>query len=545
MRVQETKFMPAAGKKQSFWEKLQQIGGRVSAPELAYAPVAYAGYCVAARLDNTLMVQGGLVSAFSLTDAFLLVALLGPSRTWWIVLAGALPAHLFHELAMSDHTSAPAALTVFASNFFAALGAVALMRRMSLWPPRLQAPRDLFVFMMLGCALPSLIGTSLQVIIHPGQPPGVLPGLWSSLFFSKMASLAIAVPVAVGALHWVKEERRVSERRFVEGTALGVGILLSSCAAFGLSTATSPTGWALAGAVLSCLIWAAARFGVGGTSACLLLMGLCAAAYASHGHRLFGDTDPINGGLALDVFLVSISVPLLLLAARLWTRESVNCRDAGRNEPRFEAADGHPAEPAKKSVQRPACEDFRMRLSAQASALAHLGRHLRDTRISDPPILQAVDRLKEEAAALKQEFDLLAPDLRSQMTAGKQFEGVLTSFCRKFSASSNLPVTLSFETVAQRISTDVAWCCFRLVQAGLHYAASEAGATEAQVKIAGAGDRLFLALAENGTRPLPIMPIESWSEADRMKNYVESLSGEFRIAKRETKGTLVMVVLPL
>jgi signal transduction histidine kinase len=108
-----------------------------------------------------------------------------------------------------------------------------------------------------------------------------------------------------------------------------------------------------------------------------------------------------------------------------------------------------------------------------------------------------------------------------------------------------LPVTLSFETVAQRISTDVAWCCFRLVQAGLHYAASEAGATEAQVKIAGAGDRLFLALAENGTRPLPIMPIESWSEADRMKNYVESLSGEFRIAKRETKGTLVMVVLPL
>jgi hypothetical protein len=272
-------------------------------------------------------------------------------------------------------------------------------------------------------------------------------------------------------------------------------------------------------------------------------MGLCAAAYASRGRGLFRDADPVDGAIALEVFLVSISLPLLLLAARLQRRDAGHCGDAGRDKQRFGAADWLPAE--SKSSRHPACDDFRRRLSEQASALAHLGRRLREARISEAPILEDVDRLEKEAAGLKKEFELLASVLQSPSTPGKEFEGVLTAFCRKFSASSNLPVNVSVKTVTQRISADVAWCCFRLVQAGLRYAATEAGATEAHVKIAGAGDRLFLALAENGTKPLPARPVENWSEGNRMKAYVESLSGEFRIARRETKGTLVMVVLPL
>jgi len=111
---------------------------------------------------------------------------------------------------------------------------------------------------------------------------------------------------------------------------------------------------------------------------------------------------------------------------------------------------------------------------------------------------------------------------------------------------TNLRVRLEFEGKRREIPPPVTLCCFRIVQEGLRNVVKHAHATEAQVKIVTAQDRLFLTLADNG---IGLEGHNGHSEGglgmSSMRERVELLSGEFHIGGRAPNGTIVMVVLPL
>jgi len=511
----------AAGNKRSFWQNLRDNdGGGARAPRVAYAFVVYAGYCVVAQADRAFTLQPGFDSAFSFTDALLMAALLGPPRTWWVVLAGALPAHVIGELA--NYGSLPVATADFLSHFGPILIVAAFLRKLGVWPPRFQTFRDVILFIISACIFPSLIGASLETVTnHVARGDVISLEVWSRLFFSKTVSFALVIPLVVTTINWVREGRKITWRRFIEAALLCMGVLASVWAGFG-SSASSGGHWsALICGPLSCLIWAAVRFGVGGTSGCLLLMTLCAAGFSTHDRGPFTQFSPAESAHALQIFLVTVSVPLLVLAALFQERPVTSDRDL-------------------QTLR----EDFRRRLSDQAGALDDLRMRISQSGDSSSAIIADLERLQEVASNLEKEFRALTHALRADVER-KGFEGVLRAFCQEFGASANLRVHVTFEGRANKISTSVAWCCFRVVHSGLRYAAKHAQATEAQVKIAAGMDRIFLMLAENGAETSGPAVIEGRSEAIRMKRCVESLSGDFRIAKRETRGTLVMVVLPI
>ncbi len=71
------------------------------------------------------------------------------------------------------------------------------------------------------------------------------------------------------------------------------------------------------------LLWAAVRFGVVGASGSILFLGILATWGVINGGGPFGTQPPTQIALSLDLYLVVTCMPLLLLAAVLEERNSL------------------------------------------------------------------------------------------------------------------------------------------------------------------------------------------------------------------------------
>src|ERR1044071_4799477 len=93
---------------------------------LVIALVASVGYYLTAKVGFAFALQPGSVSALWMPNSILLAALLlTPSRSWWLVLLAALPAHFAAELQSGVPTTM--VLSWFVSNSAQALvGAVCI-----------------------------------------------------------------------------------------------------------------------------------------------------------------------------------------------------------------------------------------------------------------------------------------------------------------------------------------------------------------------------------------------------------------------------------
>jgi len=203
-------------------------------------------------------------------------------------------------------------------------------------------------------------------------------------------------------------------------------------------------------------------------------------------------------------------------------------------------------EEERKRIARDLHDDFNQRLAAHAIALSNLRRNVGEGKNDDLQLVHQIGKLQEEAMVLGEEIRLIAHELHPPSIEHEGLEAAMRSFCREFSALTNLRVRLEFEGKRREIPPPVTLCCFRIVQEGLRNVVKHAHATEAQVKIVTAQDRLFLTLADNG---IGLEGHNGHSEGglgmSSMRERVELLSGEFHIGSRAPNGTIVMVVLPL
>src|SRR5262245_7804089 len=109
-------------------------------------------------------------------------------------------------------------------------------------------------------------------------------------------------------------------RRHLEFAALTIGVLaLAMPALAGGSGLASQQ--ALLFAPLPLLLWAAVRFGPGGVAPQLLVVTVAALATVKMGHGPFVAASAPESALSVQAFLLSISIPLLLLAALVAERD--------------------------------------------------------------------------------------------------------------------------------------------------------------------------------------------------------------------------------
>ena len=284
-------------------------------PLLIAAVTVAAGYYVGVQIGLTLTFPLVTTSVLWPPNAILTTALLlVPVRHWWVCLAAALPVHFTLELGAgmppdsSGCCSSPIAVRRLSPP--AGCGCSATRQRNSThsaasscfcsalcWPRRF----------------------SRRLPTPPWCISSRVSRYWTvfrtRVFGNALTELSI-VPCVVGGLlaivHGVRTPRAL---RVVEAVALTLCLVAMAVWVFGGGvqilpiTRTPPM-------LLLPLFWAAARFGVGGVSAALFLSAFL-ASYETRLNPAAIELSPLEGLMAVQVYLIVIGLPLMCMAALL------------------------------------------------------------------------------------------------------------------------------------------------------------------------------------------------------------------------------------
>jgi len=294
------------------WEGIP-LGVRALMLGMAY----YAGALVGLALRSPWTPHSILWLPNSILLATLLVV---PVRRWPLFLLAALPAHLL----VGWQTGRPmlAMSLLFVTNCVDALLGAALVRHLLGGPPRLDRMRSMLVFLVFGAALPPIIVSfaDAAIMFLAGWDTDYWLGVVTRVR-SNVLTNVVVVPAMVTALTarpW--RVRAFSRRRWVEVLALAAGLLATAFVAF-TSKAGSGSLPALLYAPLPFLLWAAVRFGPGLTGGGLLLVTGVSVWSARSGGGPFTTQTPAENIVALQFFLLAVSVPLLCLTAVVQDRQ--------------------------------------------------------------------------------------------------------------------------------------------------------------------------------------------------------------------------------
>ena len=144
---------------------------------------------------------------------------------------------------------------------------------------------------------------------------------WRVWFLSEALAHLMLAPAI---LTWIASARtslkNISPARCIEACLIGFGLLAISVRVF-IWPAADESVPALVYLPLPFLVWAAVRFGPTGVNTSLLVVAFLSISGAVRGHGPFIASTPADSVLPLQLFLVTISVPLMLLAALIHERQ--------------------------------------------------------------------------------------------------------------------------------------------------------------------------------------------------------------------------------
>ena len=281
------------------------------------------GYYVGAHFGFLLRFPPMTPSVMWPPNAILTTALLlAPPRHWWIYLFAALPAHLAAELGAGWPTSL--VLILFATNCSEALFAACGVRWLSDTPTRFDTLRRVVVFIIAAVIVAPFLSSFLDAAAVAAVLREPYWSVWQTRLFSNaLTELTVVPALVIAATRGSAWPRPMSLARTVEAACLGALLLIAGIAVFTGSaesgTLSGQMGTPFA-VVLPFMLWAAVRFGPGGASSALLTTALLSIWGATHGRGPLGTLPIAEGVLPLQIFLITIAIPLMCLAALIEER---------------------------------------------------------------------------------------------------------------------------------------------------------------------------------------------------------------------------------
>jgi PAS domain S-box-containing protein len=243
------------------------------------------------------------------TNAILLcVLVVTPVRHWWAyALAG-----FFSSVNHNAHTGdrVPQILTFLVADVYEVVSTALGVRLFADGLGAFESPRNLVAYLIVVFVTPFLSA----FVAATAASPGADWILWRSWFLANTTGYLTLAPAI---LTWISVRRpdlwTAPRARQIEAGLLGAGLLLTTARVFSLGgiEAHSP---ALLYLPLPFLLWAAMRFGPRGATASLATVTLLAMSGALSGHGPFISGTPADNALSLQVFLITISPPLMFLA---------------------------------------------------------------------------------------------------------------------------------------------------------------------------------------------------------------------------------------
>ena len=284
-------------------------------PALAVAAV----YCLTAWAGMRLPFPGTQVSALWLGNAILLATLLlVPRRQWWMYLLFCFAARLLVSLPVRE-PSTIAAVIQYAANCSTALVGALVLPAIVPGLRRIDCLRTALALILVGGVLAPLsssvlLSTLLGFLNHDDT-------FWlTTLARTLTNSFAILtiVPIALHAAAWIRgTEHSVRPARVLEASLLAVSLITLGTLGLIVPNAAIEHSAAFLYLPFALLLWAAVRFGVAGSAASALLLGILAICGQLYQIGPFLTESPNQSAISVSLFLVLISMTMLLLPAAL------------------------------------------------------------------------------------------------------------------------------------------------------------------------------------------------------------------------------------
>jgi two-component system, LuxR family, sensor kinase FixL len=313
-------------------QSVERNANSFSAPSEWRLPViglcVVVGYYLGAKVGFALTFKPHAVSVLWPPNSILAAALLlTPLRTWWVVLLAAFSAHWAAEL--QSQVPPLMILCWFISNSFEAVIGAGLTRYLVGGPVKLNRLKSVGFF----CLCVVFIGPFLSSFLDAGfvrwngWGQGAYWEIWRVRFTSNvLAALTVAPLIVTWATSGIPSLRKAKQSRLLEAGLLFLGLLSVSFAV--LYKLGSGTDSALLYLILPFLLWAAVQFGSCGAITALGIVTFSAIWASTHGHGPFAGGSPEQNALAVQVFLIVLSVPVIFLAAVVEERAKVEQRFA-------------------------------------------------------------------------------------------------------------------------------------------------------------------------------------------------------------------------
>jgi PAS domain S-box-containing protein len=242
--------------------------------------------------------------------------LLAPPSRWWLFLLAVAPVHILVQV--KDGVPALGIFSQLVGNFGQALVAALSVRYFVKGQLQLDSFRAVTVFVLCAVMLAPFLVSGIAAYLY------VLSGweqeywyVWRARVLSNaLSTLTIIPPILMAFGARLAKTPRPSRWRYVEFGLLMAGVVVAGFMAFGRQ-APVPT---LLYAPLPFLLWAAVRFEVGVLSLSLLVAAYLAFLNTSSGQGPFATQSAAENVLSLQLFLITISVPLIFLAGLISER---------------------------------------------------------------------------------------------------------------------------------------------------------------------------------------------------------------------------------
>jgi two-component system sensor histidine kinase UhpB len=511
-----------------------RLGGQALLLGLAY----YAGAQIGFALQSPTEPHSVLWLPNSILLSVLLVA---PIKRWPLYLVAALPA----QLLVAWQTGSPM-LTMsllFVTNCADAMLGAVMVRYFSDDPLRFHGLRSMLVFVVFGATI------SPFLVSFADAGVSVLTG-WVSDYWraftvrtrSNVLTHLILVPGLVTALATPAARWRAIPRwRYAE--ALAVLLLLLATAVFVFSgpsgSGSIPT---LVYVPLPLLLWAAVRFGPGLTSGSLLLLAFVSIWNAERGQGPFSSEAPADNLVALQIFLLAISVPLLCLAAVIAERQetAVALRASYQRIQNLAGRLITAQESERARIARHLHDDVNQRLAAISIELSALRQRFAAT----PELLEEVSQLQGLTFSLVDQVRDLSHELHPAVLQHVGLVPALRRGCEEFGGQHGIPINLDVAEVGT-LSPDAALCLYRVAQEALRNVAAHAGARRVEVSLLPVRGGVELRIADDGKGfDLEDARRRGGLGLIDIDERVRLVGGRFRIVTQPQHGTVLIARVP-
>jgi signal transduction histidine kinase len=188
-------------------------------------------------------------------------------------------------------------------------------------------------------------------------------------------------------------------------------------------------------------------------------------------------------------------------------------------------------------------DDFGQRLALHALGLKAASEALPDApRIAK----QQLQDLIQSASELGADVHTVSHRLHSSTLEILGLESGVRSLCKEFTDRQGVKIDFSAENIPRVVDPDVALCLFRIIQEALQNLRKHSGAVNAEVKLIGHADKIFVSVSDRGkgfdmndTKSHEGLGIRSMGERARL------LRGSFKIHSKPGVGTRIEAAIPL